>query len=192
MAQLKPSELKSLALEYLTGAETYLGNQPCGSYDPCRSLGKNYRDLSDAIDILREANEAVTAAPAPQLKQTPLEKSAVSIGRIYDLEDGSVTEVIAVDRERFEFEALKDAIKDEDVIDFLPFKTYIGGGKQHTHIVNDSAYTVETNSHFIARGETLCKRGAPTAGKYHYVAATCPGCVAKGKAIVVNHLLKQL
>jgi hypothetical protein len=54
--------------------------------------------------------------------------------------------------------------------------------------VNASAYTVETNSHYIHEDETLCKRSG---GVYRPANArpTCPGCLVKAKSIIVNHLL---
>jgi hypothetical protein len=54
-------------------------------------------------------------------------------------------------------------------------------------------YTVETNSHNIHEGETLCKRESPNHVTYYGEDAvgtpTCPGCLAKGKTIIINHLL---
>jgi hypothetical protein len=72
----------------------------------------------------------------------------------------------------------------------LPFQTKIGVGDTYYHIVNASAYVVETNAHAIYEGQTLCKRfGNVYADAARFVQPTCPGCLAKAKAIIVYHLL---
>jgi hypothetical protein len=57
--------------------------------------------------------------------------------------------------------------------------------------VNESAYAVETQYHAIRDGDTLCARGARPRGTVTRTAPTCPGCVAKARGIIVNHLLDQ-
>jgi len=118
--------------------------------------------------------------------KTPFEKATVSRfssdGRTF----------VVVDEEILGREVLKSSIKDSDVQKLLPFQTSLGEGSNHIHIRNESAYTVETNSHFIHEGETLCQRAAWTP-RIPYVhrqeVPTCPGCLAKAKAIIVQHLL---
>jgi hypothetical protein len=116
--------------------------------------------------------------------------------------------VVVIDGDKLEREVLKGSINDSDVQRLLPFQTSLGRGAQHRHILNASAYTVETNAHFIEEGDTLCKRAAytPELLGYYLVGgaanqngslssqakrptATCPGCLAKAKSIIVNHLL---
>jgi hypothetical protein len=113
--------------------------------------------------------------------------------RVIVTEDGIV---VVIDGDKLEREVLKGSINDSDVQRLLPFQTSLGRGAQHLHILNASAYTVETNAHFIEEGDTLCKRAAYTPEFLAYYSevikrptATCPGCLAKAKSIIVNHLL---
>lgn len=102
--------------------------------------------------------------------------------------------VIEIDFDRLERDVLRGAINDKDVQKLLPFQTKLGRGNTYVHIVNASAYTVETNSHFIRETGTLCARegGARWTISSEIITAqgaTCPGCLAKAKTIIVNHLL---
>jgi hypothetical protein len=104
-----------------------------------------------------------------------------------------IATLVTIDIARLEREVLKQSIADKDVQKFLPFNTRLVAGTNHFHIQNISGYAVETDHHIITEGETLCKR----AGRVDlldtntWAAASCPGCLAKGKAIIVNHLLAQ-
>lgn len=128
--------------------------------------------------------------------KTPLEKATTLIN-IVDASVDLLTPIatfVVVDMGRVEREVLKGSIADSDVQKLLPFHTMPGWGKNFIHIVNRSAYIVETNNHIIREGETLCKRAGGAAHPYYgesiFETATCPGCLAKGKSIIVNHLYK--
>jgi hypothetical protein len=91
---------------------------------------------------------------------------------------------------RLAFKVLKSSIEDKDIQRLLPFQTSLELGN-HVHIVNESAYAVETKYHVITDGDTLCARGGRPRGTVTGTAPTCPGCLAKAQGIVVNHLLDQ-
>ena len=118
-------------------------------------------------------------------QKTPLEKATVSR---FSYEGQTF---IVIDEARLEREVLKGSIADSDVQKLLPFQTKVGAGDTHYHIVNASAYVVETNAHAIYEGQTLCKRFGNVYGDAvsRYQQPTCPGCLAKAKAIIVHHLL---
>ncbi len=125
--------------------------------------------------------------------KTPLEKATTTFDVIDMTQYGrSVGTLIVIDENRLEREVLKGSIADSDVQKLLPFHTKRVAGEHYIHIMNESAYVVETNSHAIYEGDTLCKRGGHSfyAG-FKGLTPTCPGCLAKGKAIIVNHLLNQ-
>jgi hypothetical protein len=103
-----------------------------------------------------------------------------------------VATLVIIDADRLEREVLRDSIADADVQKLLPFFTDVSAGDNYFHIVNSSAYTVETNSHQITEGQTLCNRGEGPGLYATCVTPTCPGCLAKAKAIIVNHLLTTL
>ena len=107
--------------------------------------------------------------------KTPLE----SIKEVYQIQDEIV---VVIDANR---------IDDRDVQKLLPFQTKVGVGDTKYHIVNASAYVVATNAHTIYEGQTLCKRFGNVYGDAisRYQQPTCPGCLAKAKAIIVQHLL---
>jgi hypothetical protein len=97
--------------------------------------------------------------------------------------------VVVIDGDKLEREVLKASIADGDVQKMLPFQTKLVVGKNHIHIENASAYTAETNYHSIGYGDTICaKQGQTYAARVSKV-ATCPGCLAKAKGLIVNHLL---
>lgn len=133
--------------------------------------------------------------------KTPLEKATKVVNIIDASVDGTtLTTLVIIDADRLEREVRKGSIADIDVQKLLPFQTVLGRGDNYIHIGNASSYAIETNSHVIHEGETLCKRdGGPKWVINHGPAtlldrgiiATCPGCLAKGKAIIVNHLLNQ-
>jgi hypothetical protein len=66
--------------------------------------------------------------------------------RVIVTEDGIV---VVIDGDKLEREVLKGSINDSDVQRLLPFQTSLGRGAHYLHILNASAYTVETNAHFI-------------------------------------------
>lgn len=116
--------------------------------------------------------------------KTPLEKSIKEVYQIHD------EIVVVIDAKRLEREVLKGSIADKNVQKLLPFQTDITSGENYYHIVNASAYKVATNSHFIYEGDTLCRRyGTNIARTLRGTEPTCPGCLAKAKAIIVQHLL---
>ena len=116
-------------------------------------------------------------------QKTPLEKATVSR---FSYEGQTF---IVIDEARLEREVLKGSIADSDVQKLLPFQTKVGVGDTHYHIVNASAYVVETNAHAIYEGQTLCKRFGNLYSVGMSQRPTCPGCLAKAKAIIVYHLL---
>jgi hypothetical protein len=123
--------------------------------------------------------------------KTPLQKAS-TVFEIVNPYDGfkPVATVVVIDEERLEREVLKGSIADSAVQKLLPFQTTIEAGSTKYHIVNASAYVVETNSHTIYEGQTLCKRSGERAWPtYRHTQPTCPGCLAKAKAIIVQHLL---
>lgn len=130
--------------------------------------------------------------------KTPIEKAST----VFTIVDPStdinqpIATVVVIDAEKLEREVLKQSISDDDVQRLLPFATSLGLGENFSHIINKSAYTVQTNSHNVTEGDTLCKRGEPTRGMYYgenvFGTPSCPGCLAKAKAIIVNHLLTTL
>ena len=117
--------------------------------------------------------------------KTPLEKSIKEAYQIHD------EIAVVIDANRLEREVLKGSIDDRDVQKLLPFQTKVGVGDTKYHIVNASAYVVATNAHTIYEGQTLCKRFGNVYGDAisRYQQPTCPGCLAKAKAIIVQHLL---
>lgn len=130
--------------------------------------------------------------------KTPLEKASTVI----DIVDASVdlltpvATLVIIDADRLEREGLKQSLADADVLKLLPFKTEVSVGENYFHIVNQSAYAVTTDAHVIREGETLCKRGEgaglflPDVLLDANTVPTCPGCLAKAKAVIVNHLLQ--
>ena len=117
--------------------------------------------------------------------KTPFEKATVS--RFSS--DGHT--FVVIDEEILGREVLRSSIADRDVQKLLPFQTKVGAGDTHYHIVNASAYVVATNAHTIYEGQTLCKRFGNVYGDAlsRSQKPTCPGCLAKAKAIIVHHLL---
>jgi hypothetical protein len=114
---------------------------------------------------------------------------------VFDIVDPSsdinqpVATFVVVDMGRVEREVLKGSIADSDVQKLLPFQTSVAVGRTESHIINESFYDVETNYHIIQRGDAICGRYSPF---YRGLGGqpTCPGCLAKGKGIIVNHLYK--
>jgi hypothetical protein len=115
--------------------------------------------------------------------KTPIEKSLVGV-IVTPIET-----VVIIDADRLEREVLKGSIADRDVRKLLPFHTHVVAGQTHIHIQNASAYTVETNSHLIPEGETLCAKAGTVDRITDAMRPSCPGCLVKAKAIIVNHLL---
>jgi hypothetical protein len=116
--------------------------------------------------------------------KTPLQKSIVGVVQIQD------ETIVIIDEDRLNREVLKGSIADSNVQKLLPFQTKIGVGDTKYHIVNASAYVVSTDRHTIYEGQTLCKRFGNMYGEAaRFAQPTCPGCLAKAKAIIVYHLL---
>jgi hypothetical protein len=184
MNDLTPQELKDMALEYLKGAGDYLREQSLGSLKarftiPCLNSWQQFTDILDARIIVARAYNVVKQSAPPVLAPEP--KPEVT--------------VIVIDFDKLERDVLKHSLADGDVQDLLPFHSKRVEGRTYVHIMNNSGYTVETNSHIIRKGETLCAHHRPeelTYAGYKGAEVTCPGCLTKGKAIVVNHLLNQL
>ena len=99
--------------------------------------------------------------------------------------------VYVVDMRDAEKRVLMGSIADGDVQRLLPFQTSLGAGKTYVHIVNESAYVITTNHHEIHEGDTICARaaGADWQLDQRYTVPTCPGCLAKAKRVIVDHLL---
>lgn len=88
------------------------------------------------------------------------------------------------------------------VIDFDRLERDVMRGDNYVHIVNRSAYTVETNSHLVPEGAALCARKEmfrPSADFTirnnglvirldQHKTATCPGCLTKAKTVIVDYL----
>ena len=103
------------------------------------------------------------------LRQSELRAALAKASTTFDVVDPSVdlltptTTVIVINFDRLEREVLKRSIADGDVQKLLPFNTVLVAGEHHFHILNTSAYDVETNSHVIQEGSTLCaKAGSVT------------------------------
>ncbi len=87
---------------------------------------------------------------------------------------------------------IHDRIADEDLRDFLKFRTGLAAGDNYIHIVNLSAYEVETERHTIMNGDTLCRKSGRTARVNELLTdASCPGCLAIGKGIAVRDLTNE-
>jgi hypothetical protein len=123
--------------------------------------------------------------------KTPFEKSIVDV-----INTPSRT-LVVIDLNRLKQEELKENIQDATIQKLLPFHTALVVGENYVHVQNSSAYVVTTNSHEVLEGDTLCaKRGATyPVGGFHSVqqrvrgnVPTCPGCIAKAKAIIAQHL----
>lgn len=85
-----------------------------------------------------------------------------------------------------------DRIADEDVRDFLKFRTGLAVGDHYTHIVNLSAYEVQTDRFTIMTNDTLCRKSGRTAAISDlHSSVTCPGCLAIGKGIAVRDLTDE-
>ena len=119
----------------------------------------------------------------PKPTKSPVEKSVIGTTEFFG------ATVVVIDGDKLEREVLKASIADGDVQKLLPFQTKLVVGKNHIHIENASAYTAETNYHSVGYGDTICaKQGQTYAARLSKV-ATCPGCLAKAKGLIVNHLL---
>ena len=108
--------------------------------------------------------------------------------------EAAVAVVYVVDMAAAERRALAGAIADWDVQKLLPFQTSLAAGNNYVHIVNASAYTVETNHHTIEEGDTICYRAGGVKWELSQDSdrvTTCPGCLAKAKRIIVDHLLGE-
>lgn len=119
----------------------------------------------------------------PKPAKSPVEKSILGTTEFFG------ATVVVIDGDKLEREVLKASIADGDVQKLLPFQTKLVVGKNHIHIENASAYTAETNYHSVAYGDTICARQGQTYAAVVAKVATCPGCLAKAKGLIVNHLL---
>jgi hypothetical protein len=115
-------------------------------------------------------------------QQAAIAKAITGVIQIHD------ETVVTIDMARLEREVLKGSIADSDVQKLLPFQTSVAVGRTESHIINESFYDVETNYHIIQRGDAICGRYSPF---YRGLGGqpTCPGCLAKSKRIIVDHLL---
>lgn len=86
------------------------------------------------------------------------------------------------------YDLLVHSIPTERIGAYLRFRSEVRHGSDFNHIVNTSAFPVETKYHFIREGESLCGRRSPrfTATKSE---ATCPGCIAIGKNLAAFGLV---
>ena len=78
------------------------------------------------------------------------------------------------------YDLLKRTIPTERIQAYLRFRTEVRHGHNLNHLVNASAFAVETRFHVIRENESLCGRrsqrfSVTTEG------VTCPGCTAIGK-----------
>lgn len=92
---------------------------------------------------------------------------------------------------KYIFQQLKASVAAEDIQKLLPFQSALELGDNYIHITNESAYPVFTKYHTVGLGDTLCKRGQDTNGTVTGATPTCPGCVAKARGVIVNHLMTQ-
>ena len=147
----------------------------------------------DTDRILNEAREDVnaptTALDVKALIQLWMDASdwADSIVVI----DTVTEEEYVAQLRKMAFKVLKATIEDGDVTRLLPFQTSLELGETYVHIVNESAYALETKYHVIEQGDTLCARGGRPRGTVTGSSATCPGCLAKGKGAIVDFLLER-
>lgn len=119
----------------------------------------------------------------PKPAESPVEQSIIGTTEVFG------TMVVVIDGDKLERGVLKASIADGDVQKLLPFQTKLVVGENHIHIENASAYTAETNYHSVAYGDTICARQGQTYAAVVAKVATCPGCLAKAKGLIVNHLL---
>jgi hypothetical protein len=190
----------------IESAINYLSQQKyrdyAGSADCAVSLYQWYVAIGNARTLLKAAKADILAQTdrsfGPSLPKSPIEKSIVSSIDIVDPSVDLLTPiatVVVIDAAKLEREVLKASIADADIQRLLPFQTRLVMGENHIHIENTSAYTVETQYHLISEGDTLCVKVGQTyaLGAYRSVqvskVATCPGCLAKAKGVIVNHLL---
>ena len=92
---------------------------------------------------------------------------------------------------KYIFQQLKASVAAEDIQSLLPFQSGLELGDTHIHITNESAYPVFTKYHVVGNGDTLCKRGTDSRGTVSGAEPTCPGCIAKARGVIVNHLMEQ-
>jgi hypothetical protein len=174
---------KKAATAFLESVLEYLGYQTfTDSGRAAGSIGNWFNNISDARTIVKDAIKAVNT---PKRAKTPVEKATVGV-IVTPFET-----VVVIDGDKLEREVLKESISDLDIQRLLPFQTRLVMGENHIHIENASAYTVETQYHYIGEGDTLCAKQGQTYRTTTGVVkvATCPGCLAKAKGVIVNHLL---
>jgi hypothetical protein len=156
-----------------------------------RSLqfGGVYETYDEARAVIKGKTERYRVTVVPPAKPEPL-LDPYCVGetdpRVHAMV-GSI--VVEIDFDRLERDVLKGLIDDSNVQKLLPFKTDVEAGDTYNHIVNASAYTVETNSHFIHEGGTLCARAGGSFRTHRDAKPTCPGCLIKAKSIIVEHLI---
>lgn len=138
-------------------------------------------------DTYREALAAVRVQ-----QQKPAALKGTTHYRVGTIGEPEVT-VYVVDMRAAELRVLAGLIADGDVQKLLPFHTSLGAGKNYVHIVNESAYVIRTNYHEIEEKDTICARAAGADWKLdpRYTIPTCPGCLAKAKRIIVEHILEK-
>jgi hypothetical protein len=188
---------KKAATAFLESVLEYLGSQTFT--DSGRAAGSTgnwnwFIDIADARTLVKDAIIKVAKADIPKRAKTPVEKATVAEFAIVDPSVDLLTPVatvVVIDGDKLEREVLKESISDLDVQRLLPFQTRLVMGENHIHIENASAYTVETQYHLISEGDTLCAKQGQTYRTMTGLVkvATCPGCLAKAKGVIVNHLL---
>jgi hypothetical protein len=176
--------MKTIITEILDDAVKYLHGQSYTASGQRLSFPQWFKNLENAIEILREARSRVRNSPKIAIER------ASTVFNIVD-EKGDLNNIlgtyVVIDEARLEYELLIDSIRDEEVQGMLPFFTRLEYGNNYVHITNASPYLAVTNSHDIAKDETLCKRGERSIPTIKTI-PTCPGCLVKAKAIIVNHL----
>ena len=136
-------------------------------------------------------SEAAAAVRVQQQKPAALKGNThYRVGTI-GVPEPEVT-VYVVDMREVERRVLAGLIADEDVQKLLPFKTRRVWGNTYVHIENASLYDVSTNHHTIGEGDTICFRSGETrSASRKGLVPTCPGCLAKAKRIIVDHILGE-
>jgi hypothetical protein len=175
---------KKAATAFLESVLEYLSTQTYSTGGAGLRMGQWFNTVADARVIVKDAIKAVNT---PKRAKTPVEKATVGV-IVTPFET-----VVVIDGDKLEREVLKESISDLDIQRLLPFQTRLVMGENHIHIENASAYTVETQYHLISEGDTLCAKQGQTYRTTTGVVkvATCPGCLAKAKGVIVNHLIRQ-
>ena len=177
-----------------------------GQFVQSESFPKTYNLFTHAVrDAARAERESESGIKYRVVTVVPTPVPTPTVGELVDKVLAKAT-VYIVDMRAAELRVLAGLIADGDVQKLLPFQTSLHKGTNHVHIVNKSAYTVETNYHTIEEGDSICYRAESFKhnSEYNvrtglgsriyvdqYAVATCPGCLAKAKRIIVEHILEK-